>query len=624
MRERHDREKINTRELLQTVIKTRTYSPAERYGFALIMAVVAFVIQYAWRDFFLPIPFFLFWTAVTFSAWFGGFGPGLLTAALSTLLVNYFFLSPTDSFSFVPSALVASIGFFLISMLISWTQELRRRAQQIVSRQQEWFRTTLSSIGDGVIATGTDGRITFMNEVAHKLTGWSAQEAVGQPVEAVFKIFNETTGAPVESPVKEVLKRGVILGLANHTALRHRNGGMIAIGDSGSPIMDLNGNITGAVLVFRDITDQRRAQLEIETARWNLENLFMEAPALVALFKGREGRIELFNPPFLQLWGGQDVVGKPMREAFKELEGQGWFELVDQVYDTGVPVSVVEMPAQFDQNNDGIKEEGFFNFVCQVTRNAQGQIDGTAVYGINVTDLVQARNAAQHADRLKLEFLGMVSHELRTPLTSIKGFATTLLQTDVTWEPPLQREFLTIIDDETDKLTELVGQLLDLSQLQAGVLRISTAPTSFARIISSTEFSLQTLTRDHALKIQLPTDLPPLMIDTQRIGQVLINLVSNAVKYSPKGSTILIDVCKDGAFVRVNVVDHGLGIPAATRAHVFEAFYQVERKSGGQVGAGLGLAICKGLIEAHGGKIWIEEKTEPGTTVSFTLPIVGP
>jgi signal transduction histidine kinase len=396
--------------------------------------------------------------------------------------------------------------------------------------------------------------------------------------------------------------------------LRNRNGSSIAIGDSGSPIIDLHGNIIGAVLVFRDITDQRKAQLEIETARWNLENLFMEAPALIALFKGREGRVELFNPPFLNLWGGQDVVGKPMREAFKDLEGQGWFELVEQVYDTGQPVSVVEMPAQFDQNNDGIKENGFFNFVCQVTRNAQGEIDGTAAYGVNVTDLVLARNAAQRADRLKLEFLGMVSHELRTPLTSIKGFATTLLQTDVEWEPALQREFLTIIDEEADKLTELVGQLLDLSQLQAGVLRISTAPTSFARVITSTELALKTLTREHVLKVQLPTDLPPLMIDTQRIGQVLVNLVSNAVKYSPKGSTILVDVCQEGPFVRVDVVDHGLGIPPATRPHVFEAFYQVERKSGGQMGAGLGLAICKGLIEAHGGRIWIEDKSEPGTT----------
>jgi PAS domain S-box-containing protein len=623
MRERHNREKINTRELLQTVVKTRLHSRAERYGFAIFIVIVAFVIQYAWYDFFITIPFFLFWTAVTFSAWFGGFGPGALTALLSTALVSYFFLSPAFTVALTPPYLIASLGFLLISLLISWTQELRQRSQQIVSRQQEWFRTTLSSIGDGVIATGTDGCITFMNEVAQKLTGWKLQEVLGQPVESVFRIFNETTGTPIESPVSEVLKSGVIIGLANHTVLQHRDGSRIAIGDSGSPIIDLHGKTIGAVLVFRDIRDQRRAQLEIEAARWNLENLFMEAPALVALFKGREGRVELFNPPFLRLWGGKDIVGKPMHEAFPDLEGQGWFELVEQVYDTGQPVSVVEMPAQFDQNNDGILEQGYFNFVCQVTRNAQGEIDGTAVYGVDVTHLVQARNAAQHADRLKLEFLGMVSHELRTPLTSIKGFATTLLQSDVEWEPKLQREFLTIIDDETDKLTELVGQLLDLSQLQAGVLRITTAPTSFARVITSTEVSLKAMTREHILKVQLPTDLPPLMIDTQRVGQVLVNLVSNAVKYSPKGSTILIDVCQEGAFVQVDVVDPGLGIPDATRDHVFEAFYQVERKSGGQVGAGLGLAICKGLIEAHGGRIWIQERNEPGTTISFTLPVVS-
>ncbi len=232
-----------------------------------------------------------------------------------------------------------------------------------------------------------------------------------------------------------------------------------------------------------------------------------------------------------------------------------------------------------------------------------------------------ARQVAEEADALKMRFLGMISHELRTPLASIKGFAGTLLATDITFSPDVQQQFLGVIDAETDRLTNLVDQLLDLSRLQSGTLRIEPESVTFETIFDTALTQLHTLTAHHELHIDLPPKLPPLLADPQRIAQVLVNLVGNAVKFSPAGTPITITVMQHDAAVQVDVCDQGVGIPAEDHEKVFEAFRQLERRGlGYHPGAGLGLAICKSIIEAHGGSIWIQDQAV-GTTMSFRLPM---
>lgn len=232
----------------------------------------------------------------------------------------------------------------------------------------------------------------------------------------------------------------------------------------------------------------------------------------------------------------------------------------------------------------------------------------------------QARRAAEKADQMKLQFLGMISHELRTPLTSIKGFTTTLLADDVVFPYEQQQAFLRIVDKETDKLTSLVEQLLDLSRLQAGALRIEIKPQPFADILSTAAVQIQTLTHQHQLHVEIPDDLPLVLADRERIAQVLVNLVGNAVKFSPPNSTITIRAEHVNGKVQVEVRDYGIGIPLADRETVFEAFRQVERKNPNQrLGVGLGLAICRAIVQAHHENIWIEGNEPTGTRIAFTL-----
>lgn len=235
----------------------------------------------------------------------------------------------------------------------------------------------------------------------------------------------------------------------------------------------------------------------------------------------------------------------------------------------------------------------------------------------------ESRHEAEQANAIKTEFLAMISHELRTPLTSIIGFTTTLLAEDVTWEPQEQREFTQTIQQESFRLQELIDHLLDLSRLEAGRLPIQITPHMLHEIIQEELPQLHILTSDHVFAVHISDNLPPVYVDDKRIAQVIVNLVRNASTYAPKRSEINISANLRGNFIQVNVNDQGPGIPPIERKRVFQSFRRgVAEESGTTKGAGLGLAICKGLVEAHGGRIWIKNKSLPGTTISFTVPLV--
>jgi signal transduction histidine kinase len=233
-----------------------------------------------------------------------------------------------------------------------------------------------------------------------------------------------------------------------------------------------------------------------------------------------------------------------------------------------------------------------------------------------------ARREAERANELRLRFLGMISHELRTPLAAIKGFATTLLAEDVNWDAGSQRDFIETIDEEADKLTELIDQLLDLSRIESGALRVDPQRASLDDILAGAMPQLKALLQRHELRVDVPAGLPAMLADWQRVAQVLTNLVGNAAKYSPPLTTITLSAEPAGADVLIRVCDQGPGIPAEERAEMFDAFQRGNYERVRRIkGAGLGLAICKGIVEAHGGRIWIDGHDGPGTMVCFTLPV---
>ncbi len=235
---------------------------------------------------------------------------------------------------------------------------------------------------------------------------------------------------------------------------------------------------------------------------------------------------------------------------------------------------------------------------------------------------VRGTEALRELDRLRSELLANVSHELRTPLASIKGFTSTLLQPDVNWSEDEQRDFLQSIDQEADRLTRLINDLLDISRLEAGALTLEKRNYQISEILNSVSSRLANLTEHHQLGVKVPSGLPPVFVDEARIGQVLTNLVGNATKYSKEGSPITIEAQLADDQIIVSVADRGVGIPPELLDRLFDRFYQTESiVTGRKSGTGLGLSICRGIVEAHGGKIWVESKVGEGSRFSFSLSV---
>ena len=247
-----------------------------------------------------------------------------------------------------------------------------------------------------------------------------------------------------------------------------------------------------------------------------------------------------------------------------------------------------------------------------------------AVDNLHLLDETSKVAALKELDRMKTELLSTVSHELRTPLGSIKGYATTLLTHASKLKKDEQREFLEIIDSEADRLRELIENLLDMSRLEAGVLRIDREPVRLGASARDVTRKVQLSTTNHTVELSWPAEDPVVIADMRRIYQVVQNLLTNAVKYSPDGGNITLTAQSERRNLVVAVTDQGLGMPTTELDRIFDRFHRVHGEDSRRIGGtGLGLAICKGLVEAHGGRIWAESQGEgKGSTFRFTLPLL--
>ena len=251
-------------------------------------------------------------------------------------------------------------------------------------------------------------------------------------------------------------------------------------------------------------------------------------------------------------------------------------------------------------------------------RSADGSVESVVVTLQDLTPL-------EELGRLRAEFLGMVSHELRVPLTSIRGSATALLDASSDLDPAELRQFHQIIVEQADHMRTLIGDLLDVARIETGTLPVSLEPAEVASLIDRARNTFLSGGGRNNLALDLASDLPWVMADRQRIVQVLGNLLANAAGHSPESSTIEVTAVRADFHVAVSVADEGRGIAAERLPHLFRKFSRIDGKSGERAigGSGLGLSICKGIVEAHGGRIWAESDGPGlGARFTFTIPVV--
>jgi len=274
--------------------------------------------------------------------------------------------------------------------------------------------------------------------------------------------------------------------------------------------------------------------------------------------------------------------------------------------------------------------EGFFNLDGSIVTKDGQNVDVSMNYSIArspngdlLTTVVNVRDISRlrQVEDMRSALLASVSHELQTPISIIKAYASTLARPDVEWSQQTVRDKLQAIEEESDRLSELVTKILYTSCLEAGSLTLNRLVIDLPKEAHKVAKRLGEQTEIHRVEIDFPPEFPSVLADPEKIGEVLTNLVENATKFSPQGGTIIIKGETSENEVSVTVADEGIGIPLRDQERVFNRFYRVEFSSARPTqGTGLGLYICKTVIEAHGGRIWVESELGKGSCFTFTLP----
>ena len=355
-----------------------------------------------------------------------------------------------------------------------------------------------------------------------------------------------------------------------------------------------------------------------QQARSDLAALIDTSPVGVVVFDARTGHPISFNREAKRIVGGLLSSGQRTEDLMKVMtcrfsDGReiALHELLlTEVLENAETVRAEEVALSVP---DGRQVTTLVN--ATAIRSAEGAVE-------SVVATMQDLAPLEELERLRAEFLGMVSHELRAPLTSIKGSTATVLGARVL-DPAEVRQFFRIIDEQADRMHGLISDLLDAGRIETGTLSVVPIPAEVATLVDQARNTFLSGGGRHTLQIDLPPDLPRVMADERRIVQVMNNLLSNAAMHSPESSRIRVDAQRDGVHVAISVTDEGRGVPPEVLPHLFQKHVSGGKGQPGIRGAGLGLAICKGLVEAHGGRIRATSGDPgQGTRFTFTVPVV--
>jgi PAS domain S-box-containing protein len=402
--------------------------PVVAYLLAVGVVSAALLIRLAINPWLGPtVPYLQFFPAILIASWYGGFGPGVLAAVLSALAADIWFLPPFGLFKWLALVdLTSLVLFVLIGVGIAYLSGSMKHAEAAQRHAADQWRTTLASIGDAVIVTDATGRVTFLNTVAERLTGWEMASAVDRGLDEIFVIANEETQQTVESPVARVLRDGAVVNLANHTVLKRRDGLVFPIGDSGAPIRGRTGRVEGVVLVFRDITAERRSDLALRRSQELLAAIADNSEAVIYA-KDLEGRYLLVNRRFCELFhvSADRMLGKTDYDLFSKETADAFRGMDQRVSAAGVALTEEEFVPQ----DDGVHT--YISVKCPLWDHTGRAY---AVFGIS-TDIT-ARKRAEEALRANEERTRLI---IETALDAVVTMDTSGAITG--WSPQAERTF---------------------------------------------------------------------------------------------------------------------------------------------------------------------------------------
>lgn len=512
---------------------------------------------------------------------------------------------------------------------VSSHDELGELAQAFNRMTEQLLTTTVSknymdnifrSMNDSLIVVNPDGAIRSVNQAALQLLGYKEQELLGQHIDLLFP---KKEGWSSGNVGEELLQKGV----ANHgeTTYLTKDGRAIPMFLSEAVMLGENGSVQGIICVGKDMTEIKQAEEQLR-----LHETALESAANAVVITDRSGCVTWTNTSFTSLTGYsfEEVAGQDIRilksdrhdDAFYQnqwdtiLSGKVWQgEVVNRKKDGSLYTEEMTITPVYDQNGK------ISHFICikqDVTERKRGE-----------EAIRKAHQTLKELDQLRSQFFSDISHELRTPLTVIRGEAEVTLRGK---DKPVA-EYKTVLEQIvqlTNQVNKLVGDLLFLSRSESGTIEIVKRPLPLLDILQEVHREARVLAERKHIAVTLNSPMDTSIIvngDPQRLRQLFMIIIDNAVNYTKQEGAIKVDLESDGATARVIVVDNGVGIPEGDLPHVFQRFYRVKqgRQDIAQSGSGLGLHIAKWIAETHMGTVSIASVLNRGTTVTIELPLHG-
>ncbi|MBU2520683.1 MAG: response regulator [Proteobacteria bacterium] len=496
----------------------------------------------------------------------------------------------------------------------------KHKIESKLKENERWLSTILRSIGDAVIVTDTEGNIRFMNDVACYLTGWKLEEAVGKTLADIFNIVNEQTRKKVENPVTKVIRKGKVVGLANHTILISKDGTEIPIDDSGAPVRDEKGNIIGVVLVFHDIIERYEAEKKLQESEQRYRSLYEYA--LSGLYRSRisDGKILLANKIVADMLGYESV-----EELTKEFK-------FSEAYSPERRLELIRI----------LEQEGTLtDFEIEVKKKDGGKIDliiSAKIYPedgyiegamIDITERKHLESQVRQAQKMESigTLAGGIAHDFNNLLMGIQGYASLMLN-DL---DPDHNHYnkLKNIEKQVKSGAELSAQLLGFAR--GG--KYDVKPTHINKLLQKSAEMFGRTKKEITIREKYAPDLWTVKVDRGQIEQVFLNLFINAWQAMPDAGDIYLETSnvvfsksytkphevKPGKYVRISVTDTGIGMDKETASRVFDPFFTTK---GVGRGTGLGLASAYGIIKNHGGMIHVYSEKGQGSTFNIYLPAI--
>lgn len=535
---------------------------------------------------------------------------------------------------------IATALLLAVLIRIAWTRLLRSSlrnqvraaaAERVSAAQTDLYERVIAAMGEGLVVRARDGRLLVSNDAATRLLGMPPPEHVPQADNYLSIRDRDGEDLHDEQPIMRALRTGepqldITVGISRPDGERR----WLAV--NAYPMAE-DGEMRGVITTFADITARKTAEDRLrdaldqrEQALEESERARIRAAAIIdatseAMILTSDSEVLAANPRMAELMGTplDDLIGLPrerLREILARVFGTDFDRMRSFVAEsdaTGVPA-----PRNFHQVWPRGRDLQIYS---RRLLDADGDLVGNLRVFRDITEELRV-------DRVKTEVISAISHELRTPLTSIKGYADLLLDETAAGLPEQQkREILGVIQTNADRLAAIVNSVLNLTRIEEGRLDLTLEPVAISTIVNDALHAQRTPLTEagHAVVTDVPQDLPEVLADRRALFEVLVNLLTNAIKYTPPGGTLTIrasQVASPVPMIQLLVSDTGIGIPARDLPRVFTRFFRASNTDSRKTpGTGLGLVITRSLVELMGGAITVTSQEGEGTTFRFTVPI---